>query len=197
MDGAMFREVLMNRYGIQVNKTSAKTVLFIINIGVSHEQIQYLLQVLTQIAINLHDTSATRRPEINYQSIIRRREFSPKHTSFIGKTHQALMIRQAYYEPFTNEECFYIPLNRELIANIEAGDNYYSAAFVTPYPPGYPVLLPAQKVTRDIAWYLFTLEIREIHGLDKTKGIKVFCIPSNESTPKLGHPRQEAYSETF
>ena len=49
-----------------------------------------------------------------------------------------------------------------------------SAAFVTPYPPGFPILVPGQIVTKDILDYLTAVDVNEIHGFDATRGLLVF-----------------------
>jgi arginine decarboxylase len=49
-----------------------------------------------------------------------------------------------------------------------------SASFVTPYPPGFPILVPGQVVTLDILAYLKALDVKEIHGYDARHGLRVF-----------------------
>ena len=40
----------MDQYGIQVNKTSRNTVLFMTNIGTTRSSVAYLIEVLVKIA---------------------------------------------------------------------------------------------------------------------------------------------------
>ena len=54
------------------------------------------------------------------------------------------------------------------------GDEVVSAAFITPYPPGFPVLVPGQVVTREIVKYLMALDVKEIHGYETAFGMRVF-----------------------
>ena len=49
---------LMDRYGIQINKTSRNTVLFMTNIGTTRSSVAYLIEVLVRIA-----ASSTTRDE--------------------------------------------------------------------------------------------------------------------------------------
>jgi arginine decarboxylase len=51
---------------------------------------------------------------------------------------------------------------------------WVSAAFVTPYPPGFPLLLPGQLITPGVLRYLQRLHIKEIHGLCPERGLRVF-----------------------
>ena len=54
IDGATFkREQLMDRFGIQINKTSRNTVLFMTNIGTTRSSVAYLIEVLVKIVRDL------------------------------------------------------------------------------------------------------------------------------------------------
>ena len=53
-DGDTFKNaVLMDRYGIQINKTSRNTVLFMTNIGTTRSSVAFLIEVLVKIATEL------------------------------------------------------------------------------------------------------------------------------------------------
>jgi len=49
-----------------------------------------------------------------------------------------------------------------------------SATFVTPYPPGFPVLVPGQVFSADILSFMRSLDTREIHGYRPHLGYRVF-----------------------
>ncbi len=49
-----------------------------------------------------------------------------------------------------------------------------SAGFVTPYPPGFPVLVPGQIISQEILDYLRALDVKEIHGYNPEYGLRVF-----------------------
>ena len=56
IDGDTFkREQLMDRFGIQINKTSRNTVLFMTNIGTTRSSVAYLIEVLVSIARDLDE----------------------------------------------------------------------------------------------------------------------------------------------
>jgi arginine decarboxylase len=57
---------------------------------------------------------------------------------------------------------------------VDAGRIVVSAGIVTPYPPGYPVLLPGQVISADILRYLSLIKDQEIHGYDEILGLQVF-----------------------
>ena len=55
-DGDTFKtKILMDKYGIQINKTSRNTVLFMTNIGTTRSSVAYLIEVLVGIARELDD----------------------------------------------------------------------------------------------------------------------------------------------
>ena len=47
------RSHLMDRYGVQINKTSRNTVLFMTTIGTTRSSVAYLIEVLVAIARDL------------------------------------------------------------------------------------------------------------------------------------------------
>jgi arginine decarboxylase len=49
-----------------------------------------------------------------------------------------------------------------------------STTFVVPYPPGFPVLVPGQVVSKEIVYFLAQLDVKEIHGYNHDLGLSVF-----------------------
>jgi arginine decarboxylase len=45
---------------------------------------------------------------------------------------------------------------------------------VVPYPPGFPVLVPGQLVSKQILYFLAQLDVKEIHGYNPDLGLSVF-----------------------
>lgn len=55
-DGDQFkRQQLMDRHGVQINKTSRNTVLFMTNIGTTRSSVAFLVEVLVKIARELEE----------------------------------------------------------------------------------------------------------------------------------------------
>ncbi|MCK2184525.1 aminotransferase class I/II-fold pyridoxal phosphate-dependent enzyme [Halomonas getboli] len=187
VDGDAFKnEYLMNKYGIQINKTSRNTVLFMTNIGTSRGAIAYLLDVLMKIARELeYRWEESSRPE---RKIIERRvhsltqelpplpDFSRFHDGFRrGAETQEGDIRSAYFLSYDEENTEYLSfVNGELQAQMRAGRDVVSASFVIPYPPGFPVLVPGQVVSEEILHFLQALDVKEIHGYRPELGLLVF-----------------------
>src|SRR5438876_4949788 len=57
IDGDTFKhDYLMEKYGIQINKTSRNTVLFMTNIGTTRSSVAYLIEVLVKLAHEFDDS---------------------------------------------------------------------------------------------------------------------------------------------
>jgi len=70
---------------------------------------------------------------------------------------------------------------RELKAKMDAGTDVVSATFVTPYPPGFPVLVPGQVFSREILTFIRELDTPEIHGYKPDLGYRVYTDKAIEN----------------
>jgi arginine decarboxylase len=57
---------------------------------------------------------------------------------------------------------------------MESGREVVSASFIIPYPPGFPILVPGQVVSREILAFMRALDVSEIHGYRSELGLCVF-----------------------
>ncbi|MFT5618643.1 MAG: arginine decarboxylase, partial [Arenicella sp.] len=57
---------------------------------------------------------------------------------------------------------------------IEEGREMVASSFVIPYPPGFPVLVPGQVVSKEIIRFMIALDVKEIHGYRADLGLRVF-----------------------
>lgn len=55
-----------------------------------------------------------------------------------------------------------------------------SATFVTPYPPGFPVLVPGQVFSQEILAFMRDLDTPEIHGYEPRAGYRVYTSKAIE-----------------
>ena len=68
-----------------------------------------------------------------------------------------------------------------------------SATFVTPYPPGFPVLVPGQVFSREILQFMRDLDTPEIHGYLPNFGYRVYTekaieiVGASVGLPSNGH----------
>jgi len=176
IDGSNFRQLLMTQYDIQINKTSRNTVLFIVNIGVKQTGVDYLLQTLEQISHQL-DTNVHIESKSIGVDLPQNRQYHPTFVpveSQYKNNFQAVNIRKAYYAGLDNKNIFYQYLNNDLMQAVLKEKRVVSASFVTPYPPGFPIIVPGQLITYDILLYLQSIRISEIHGYSVEQGLKVF-----------------------
>ncbi len=177
IDGSSFRQLLMTRYDIQVNKTSRHTVLFLINIGATQATIDYLMQVLTEMATRFEFERRNRMaPHLLAPTVAlpEKRIFHPRFLPFEAADYHASDIRRAYFEGNDDAHVAHVALSLETVQQVQAGRVWVSASFVTPYPPGFPVLVPGQIITFEILCFFQHIKVKEIHGFNFELGFKVF-----------------------
>lgn len=190
MDGDTFKnKELMDRYGIQINKTSRNTVLFMTNIGSTRSAIAYLIEVLIKIARDVDarvaDLSAIERRihERRVRSLTLEQpplpNFSSFHFAFRGRSVEGRAgtrdgdIRSAFFLSYDDTNCEYIDM-AEAARAIAEGRELVSALFVIPYPPGFPILVPGQVISAEILQFMAALDVREIHGFRPELGFRIF-----------------------
>ncbi|MBD3677461.1 MAG: aminotransferase class I/II-fold pyridoxal phosphate-dependent enzyme [Rhodobacteraceae bacterium] len=185
-DGDTFKtRILMDKYGIQINKTSRNTVLFMTNIGTTRSSVAYLIEVLVEIAKDLDDllddaSKMERRSfENRVASLVEQvpplPDFSRFHDAFrAGKDTPEGDIRRAFFLSYDEENCDYFNLDDELQARVASGEELVSASFIIPYPPGFPILVPGQVISPEILAFMRALDVSEIHGYRPDLGLRVF-----------------------
>ncbi|MGH6932597.1 MAG: aminotransferase class I/II-fold pyridoxal phosphate-dependent enzyme [Dongiaceae bacterium] len=189
IDGFNFRgDVLMNRYAIQINKTSRNTVLFMTNIGTTRSAVAYLLKSLVNFCEGLDREldSASRIERAQHDKRVRALtsdvpdlpHFSGFHPAFQVFNNQSAQdgdIRSAYFRGYEDDDCDYLDIESMTESDIDLLDGAaVSAMFVIPYPPGFPVLVPGQIISPDIVRFLRKVDVKEIHGYKPELGLRVF-----------------------
>ncbi len=182
------REQLMDRHSVQINKTSRNTVLFMTNIGTTRSSVAFLVEVLVKIARQL-DTS-TSEMSLGERSRFERKvqrltahsmsqpDFSGFHPAFLDHTPDCRPtpegdVRSAFYLSYNDSFCEYLA-DEQVDEKLDAGADVVSATFVTPYPPGFPVLVPGQLFSREILSFIRQLDTPEIHGYSPDFGYRVY-----------------------
>jgi len=200
VDGDTFKnKYLMDKFNIQINKTSRNTVLFMTNIGTTRGSVTYLTNALLRIADELDEEFKS----LNSQEveILQKRihsltkevpplpDFSYFHQSF-----QAVPgvpggnIRAAYFLAYDEENYEYVPLN-DCLEVMSKGKTLVASTFVIPYPPGFPVLVPGQVVSEEIINFLTALDVSEIHGYRADLGLRIFkesVLNRHKTTTSIG-----------
>jgi arginine decarboxylase len=175
---------LMDRFNIQVNKTSRNTVLLMTNIGTTRGSITFLINALLQIADELDESNRSlnkREAEISKKhihSLIHDvpplPDFSTFHRSFLAAPGvPGGNIREAFFLAYEEELCEYVLLS-DCLNELNKKRELVSTSFVIPYPPGFPILVPGQVISEEIIRFMIALDVKEIHGYRADLGLKVF-----------------------
>ena len=197
----------MDKFRIQINKTSRNTVLLVTNIGTSRSSVAYLIEVLVAIARDLADSAAELSPvqqAAQAAAVLKQTspgaplpDFSGFHPAFLD--HQVVPtqedgeaapptgqqptpegdVRRAFFLSYDDTRCEYLRPD-EVERRMDAGQPAVSATFVTPYPPGFPVLVPGQLFSQEILAYLRGLDTPEVHGYDPQAGYRVYTAKALE-----------------
>ncbi|MBK0326619.1 aminotransferase class I/II-fold pyridoxal phosphate-dependent enzyme [Rhodobacteraceae bacterium F11138] len=196
-DGDTFKtNVLMDKYGIQINKTSRNTVLFMTNIGTTRSSVAYLIEVLVEIAKGLDELldDASKMERLSFDRRVRNLmedlpplpDFSRFHDAFrtdLGTVEGD--IRSAFFLSYEEENCDYLELDGSLKRALDAGQEVVSASFIIPYPPGFPILVPGQVVSQEILAFMLALDVNEIHGYRADLGLRVFTQDALEKHAQI------------
>ncbi|CUK18895.1 Lysine decarboxylase, inducible [Ruegeria denitrificans] len=185
-DGDTFKtKILMDKYGIQINKTSRNTVLFMTNIGTTRSSVAYLIEVLVEIAKELDDLmddaskmekrAFDKRVSNLIEHVPPLPDFSRFHDAFRCEAGtEAGDIRTAFFLSYDEDNCDYVEPDKEMLERLEAGEEMVSATFVIPYPPGFPILVPGQVISPEILKFMQELDVSEIHGFRADLGLRIF-----------------------
>ncbi|CAD2089869.1 lysine decarboxylase, putative [Plasmodium vinckei brucechwatti] len=195
IDGDTFKvKWLMDKYGIQINKTSINSVLFQTNIGTTGSSCLFLKSCLSLISQEL-DQKKTLFNErdlnqfnesvynlvYNYIELSQFSDFHPlfkkKYRDTNGNDNKIFNregdLRKAFYLAYEEDYVEYI-LMADLKERVKHNGMVVSASFIIPYPPGFPVLVPGQIISNEILNYLSGLSVKEIHGYDENIGFRCF-----------------------
>jgi len=193
IDGATFKRArLMDKFGIQINKTSRNTVLFMTNIGTTRSSVAYLIEVLVSIArdidnqaaeMNLAERAVFERAVMHLTNpVAPLPHFSGFHPAFLSQSDPPTPegdVRRAFFLSYDHTMCEYLPAD-DIEEKMENGESVVSATFVTPYPPGFPVLVPGQVFSNEILSFMRSLDTPEIHGYQPELGYRVYTSKALE-----------------
>jgi arginine decarboxylase len=186
-DGTAFKGLMANRYSIQFNKTSRNSVLLQSNINNTRSDVAQLIRVLLEncheIEADLARTGPNGRAEFAakvkslMEDVPDLPNFSRFHDAYrkdAGKTTPEGDMRTAFFGAYYPDDCEYVPLfGAECDKRLTDGPEMISATFVIPYPPGFPIMAPGQVITQETIEFMRKLDVREIHGYERAKGLKL------------------------
>jgi arginine decarboxylase len=197
-DGTELKGILADKYEIQINKTSRNTVLFQSNINNTHSATAYLIETLVklsrQIDNRLARASAAERAAFAArvksltEDVPDLPDFSHFHDKYRdnpkSKTREGNM-REGFFAAYESKNCEHIKLfSKEIDDRLSKGPELVSANFVIPYPPGFPIMVPGQVISRGIINFMRALDVKEIHGYHAEMGIKLLKMAKPRATVK-------------
>jgi arginine decarboxylase len=198
-DGTQFKALLAREHDIQINKTSRNSVLVQININNTRSDLAHLTKSLADIARVIEtrlaeggqaeQTAFEARVKSLVEDVPDLPDFQRFHDAFRDDPKSATQeghMREAYYVAYDPANCEYVKLHsKDIDERLAKGPELVSAKFVIPYPPGFPIMVPGQVVTKEIITFMRKLDVKEIHGYDASKGLELLkadALATHKST---------------
>jgi arginine decarboxylase len=203
-DGTQFKGLLANNYNIQLNKTSRNSVLLQSNINNTRSDIALLIRVLLEISDDidkrLRDGGPDEREAFDKRvkslmhdvpDLPNFSHFDDRYRTRSGAGTLEGDMRAAFYDAYDVAGCEHIRLaSPEIDRRLKDGPDLVSANFVIPYPPGFPIMVPGQVITRETIDFMRKLDVKEIHGYDASHGLKL--IRRDASAKSAAKPKAKS-----
>jgi arginine decarboxylase len=186
-DGTQFKNLLADRFDIQINKTSRNSILIQTNINNTRSDGALLIKVLADLSREIEQRLAQggREEQADFAARVKSLmtdvpdlpNFSRFHDAFREKPKSVSNeghMRQPFYMGYDDANCEFIKLaSKEIDDRLKKGPEMVSANFVIPYPPGFPIMVPGQVITADTITFMRKLDVKEIHGYHAAHGLKL------------------------
>jgi arginine decarboxylase len=186
-DGTQFKNLLADRFDIQINKTSRNSILVQTNINNTRSDAALLIKVLAELSREIEQRLAQGGPP--EQAVFAARvkslmtdvpdlpNFSRFHDVFRDNPKGASNeghVRPAFFMAYDEANCEFVKLgSKEIDTRLKNGPEMVSANFVIPYPPGFPIMVPGQVITEETITFMRKLDVKEIHGYQAAQGLKL------------------------
>lgn len=186
-DGTAFKNLLASKYNIQLNKTSRNSVLLQSNINNTRSDVAALIKVLLEISQGIEarlkeegetgQAAFAAKVKSLMEDVPNLPNFSRFHDGYRqdpGSSTSEGDMRTAFFAAYNEADCEYLPLaSPALDDRLSNGPELVSANFVIPYPPGFPIMVPGQVIDADTIQFMRKLDVKEIHGYNAARGIKL------------------------
>ncbi|MGY6630572.1 MAG: hypothetical protein ACXIUL_06125 [Wenzhouxiangella sp.] len=187
-DGTQFKNLLADRFDIQVNKTSRNSVLLQSNINNTRSDVAQLIHVLLGLASDIETQLARGGDEgrtafeARVKSLMTDVPDLPNFSHFDDRFRQDVDgqpavegdIRTAFFMSWDESKSEYVGLNsEECERRLREGPPMVSAKLVIPYPPGFPILVPGQVISKEIISFMRALDVKEVHGYEANRGLQL------------------------
>src|SRR5262250_229864 len=186
-DGTQFKNLLADRFDIQINKTSRNSILVQTNINNTRSDAALLIKVLAELSREIDARLAaggaaerevfTARVKSLMTDVPDLPNFSRFHDVFRdnpkGVSNEGHM-RPAFFLAYDEANCEFVKLaSKDIDSRLKSGPPMVSANFVIPYPPGFPIMVPGQVITEETITFMRKLDVKEIHGYQAALGLKL------------------------
>jgi arginine decarboxylase len=212
-DGTSFKNLLVSKYNIQLNKTSRNSVLLQSNINNTRSDIALLIKVLLEVSQQIEAelaeggesarTAFAARVKSLMEDVPDLPNFSRFHDGYREDPGSITLegdMRGAFFAAYEEDDCEYLPLmSPKIDERLKSGPELVSANFVIPYPPGFPIMVPGQVIAADTIGYMRKLDVKEIHGYNNARGLKLIklsAIPPAKSSGKSKAKEPHAASKS-
>ncbi len=189
-DGTSFKNLLAAKYNIQLNKTSRNSVLLQSNINNTRSDVALLIKVLLEIALEIdarldeggepERAAFAARVKSLMEDVPDLPNFSRFHDGYRDNPGSITLegdMRSAFFAAYEEDDCEYLPLmSPKIDERLKSGPEMVSANFVIPYPPGFPIMVPGQVIEADTIGFMRKLDVKEIHGYNATRGLKLIKL---------------------
>ena len=189
-DGTSFKNLLASKYNIQLNKTSRNSVLLQSNINNTRSDVALLIKVLLEISQEIEARLAeggeteraafAARVKSLMEDVPDLPNFSRFHDGYREDPDSITLegnMRSAFFAAYEEDDCEYLPLmSPKIDERLKNGPEMVSANFVIPYPPGFPIMVPGQVIAADTIGFMRKLDVKEIHGYNATRGLKLIKL---------------------
>ncbi|OGS21620.1 MAG: hypothetical protein A2252_12600 [Elusimicrobia bacterium RIFOXYA2_FULL_39_19] len=151
LTGYEIEDILAKEYNVQVDCADIFNMIAITGIGTEKKDISQLYKALEEIDVKYHGEQKNWVLDLPSLS-----------------TEMVMMPRDIFFSSNTKR----VPLKKAV--------GHISAQTLTPYPPGIPVLIPGERITKEICEYLIDLSEKDIRvsgqETDFLKTIKVVTM---------------------
>jgi arginine decarboxylase len=186
-DGTQFKNLLADRFDIQINKTSRNSILVQTNINNTRSDAALLIKVLADLSreIEAQLSEGGRQEQEIFAARVKSLmtdvpdlpNFSRFHDVFRDKANAVSNeghMRPAFFMAYDDSQCEFVKLSsKDIDERLKKGPELVSANFVIPYPPGFPIMVPGQVITADTITFMRKLDVKEIHGYHAAHGLKL------------------------
>jgi len=203
-DGSALKGLLASKYNIQLNKTSRNSVLLQSNINNTRSDVALLIKVLLEISQDIEARLAeggeaeraalAAKVKSLMTDVPDLPNFSRFHDGYREDPNSITLegdMRSAFFAAYEEDDCEYLPLmSPKIDERLAKGPQMVSANFVIPYPPGFPIMVPGQVIEADTIGFMRKLDVKEIHGYNNTRGLKLIKLSAIGKVRESGAPKK-------